>query len=173
MSNETTNQDNIPKCLECPFVKPPMVMSLMVLYAILLHTIWGINILIEPSSSMITATSFLKEMVHSTVIVGLLYLIVSISASFTLFGKPKKWKMFLALPQQALLIQSAMGAIRCMINGHFADGVARPIPFIIADQSPIIIAMLLHTIALIRMGSRIFSISYLKRVNDIINYDNS
>lgn len=171
MSDEFISKSST--CSACPLIKTPMLMSLMILYAVSLHILWGISIIFEPSASKITATAFLSEMFNSNLLIGTIYIIIGILASFSLFGRPKKWKLIMALFQQALLIQSSFSALKCMIYGQFPDGVVRPTLFILADQSSIILAMILHSVALIRMGTRIFSTSLLKRVNDITHYDNS
>jgi hypothetical protein len=54
-----------------------------------------------------------------------------------------------ALPQQAILIMSAWTALTAMWSGEFADGVSRPVAFIVADQAPAVIAAALHAVALV------------------------
>lgn len=60
---------------------------------------------------------------------------------------PKPAGLFFLLPQQLVLICAAFGAVQCMITGTFADGVVRSTPFLVADQSPAVIAAVLHTLA--------------------------
>jgi hypothetical protein len=53
------------------------------------------------------------------------------------------------LPQQLLLIISAVGGIVAIISGHYADLEPRPRFFIAADQMPGIVAAFCHTFAII------------------------
>lgn len=55
------------------------------------------------------------------------------------------------LPQQALLTLSAYAAVSAITAAHYGDGLMRPRVFILADQAPAMIALVLHTAALIEM----------------------
>jgi hypothetical protein len=62
-------------------------------------------------------------------------------------GTPTGW--LLMLPQQLLLILSAIAGIVAIASGHYADLEPRPRLFIAADQMPGIIAAFCHTFAII------------------------
>jgi hypothetical protein len=53
------------------------------------------------------------------------------------------------LPQQTLLIVSAIGGMVAAALGHYADGVMRPHLFIAADQLPGVVAAVCHSFAII------------------------
>jgi len=61
----------------------------------------------------------------------------------------------LLLPQQTLLIITAIGAVLAAISGHYADGVPRPTLFILADQFPPILIAAAHTVAIVVHGKSI------------------
>lgn len=54
------------------------------------------------------------------------------------------------LPQQIILMIVAFGSIRYSVESRFADGVLRPWTFILDDQLPPIVLMLMHTASLWR-----------------------
>lgn len=54
------------------------------------------------------------------------------------------------LPQQLILLIVAFGAIRYSVDARFADGVLRSSSFILTDQLPPIVLMLMHTASLWR-----------------------
>ncbi|HKB32058.1 MAG TPA: hypothetical protein VKD26_14640 [Streptosporangiaceae bacterium] len=58
------------------------------------------------------------------------------------------------LPQQGLLTISAYAALLAVIDAHYGDGVIRPRMFILADQAPVIITMVLHTAAMVELHAR-------------------
>jgi hypothetical protein len=55
----------------------------------------------------------------------------------------------LMVPQQFLLFISAGGAIQAMVEGQFADGTIRSVYFLLADQSPAVLAAIGHTLAIV------------------------
>jgi len=61
----------------------------------------------------------------------------------------------LLLPQQTLLVITAIGAILAAISGHYADGVPRPTLFILADQFPPILIAAAHTVAIVTHAKNI------------------
>jgi hypothetical protein len=52
--------------------------------------------------------------------------------------------VFLLLPQQFLLIASAIGAVYCVIDGKFADGAVYPRPLILMDQIYLVLLCVAH-----------------------------
>src|SRR5260370_34584692 len=58
------------------------------------------------------------------------------------------------LPQQGLLTISAYAALLAAIDAHYGGGVIRPRMFILADQAPVIITMVLHTAAMVELHAR-------------------
>jgi hypothetical protein len=62
-------------------------------------------------------------------------------------------RILLLLPQQSLLVISALGALSAIISGHFADGVVRPWGFIMADQFPIILSAILYSVSIVYLAT--------------------
>jgi hypothetical protein len=70
----------------------------------------------------------------SHIIAAILCAAVSLAAVAAIFGRNLILCVFLVLPQQFLLIASAIGAVFCVIDGKFADGAVYPRLFIFVDQ---------------------------------------
>lgn len=56
------------------------------------------------------------------------------------------------IPQQFLLLLSALSGIRAIAESHYADGVVRAWEFIAGDQLPVILIALLYTTAILAVG---------------------
>lgn len=123
---------------------------LAIWYAVLLHLIWGVGLLVDPSAAGVTA-------VHSVVTAFTLYgtiaafFIVAVLAAVALLYD-NFLSVFMILPQQFVLMISAGGALDSMIHARFADGTLRPHWFLIVDQLPALLAVTMHTIALIQIA---------------------
>lgn len=119
-------------------------------YAIIIHYIWG-GILVATTRAMETAglADILRVFNNQKVAGGVLL----ISSTLAIYGLTRKERGPLALacliPQQALMILSAVSALTCIVVSRYADGVVRPRDFIVIDQSPAIVAALCHTVALV------------------------
>ena len=93
----------------------------------------------------VTAISTVKSIgLASSSFMGLFYLLVAVSGLLGVLNKRKEGLIFV-LPQSFLLIVSAFGAAQAMVSGMFADGIIRPVAFLVVDQSPAIIAAILHS----------------------------
>jgi len=116
----------------------------MIWYAIILHWVWGIMLLSSNSPLNITAIHAMTQMhMSSAPVVGILYLLSALLAVVAL-AAPRIVGAILLIPQQLLLTVSAIGALMAMFSGSFADGVIRPIPFLVADQAPAVVAAVCH-----------------------------
>ena len=117
-------------------------------FAIALHAIWGVALL-QFGPQHTTAVDALLTL-NPTRFVGLGLIVVAGLATWSLLRHRSDLKgLFLALPQQFILLVSAAGAGNAILNGHYADGVPRPHVFILIDQIPIVLTAALHTAALI------------------------
>lgn len=115
-------------------------------YAIVLHWLWGVLLLSSDAPQGITAIAASAHMgLASGQHLGILYLAVAF-LSFMGLAAPRGVNLIMFIPQQVVLVISAMGALRAMATGTFADGVVRPIPFLIADQAPIVMLAICHVI---------------------------
>ena len=127
---------------------------LIVLYAVVLHYVWAACLIVDPRAGEATSLAWLTQVFRPELAISLLLIVATLALIYVfLFSARYPWAVLLVLPQQAVLFISAWTALTAMIEGHFADGVARPTAFIVADQAPAIIAAVLHTAAII-MGFR-------------------
>jgi hypothetical protein len=128
--------------------------SIMVLFAIVLHLWWAATLAIDNSALNVNAISALYRYIHP---LPLLVVVITVAATMALIGLFTKlpWVLLFLIPQQALLMMSAAGAIESMWLGQFADGIIRPHAFIAADQFYSVLAALGHTIAIIAHARRI------------------
>ena len=128
-------------------------LPLMFSYALSLHVLWAIALLIDPvSAQWATAPHALAQIFNGyTAIILIAVSVVTLGAlwkirhSYLLVG--------LLMPQQFILCVSALGALNSILKGSFSDGVIRPIAFIFVDKLPAILAALMHTIAIIQVAS--------------------
>jgi hypothetical protein len=119
-------------------------------YAILLHAIWGLIVILSPDALMTTPlhgfdSSGLGRWGTAVMLLGAsaMALLEMGIISPTIRGA------ILMAPQQMLLLIGAMGAFGCIVRGSYADGVQRPLSFLLADQLPAILAAVLHTLAML------------------------
>lgn len=123
-------------------------LSIMVMYAILLHAAWAILILMDSSAMNATAVHAIAAVFVYPTLTALVIGGASLLACVGLWTR-RPSVMLLLLPQQVVLMMSAAGAIEAMWLSQFADGVLRPWQFIAADQLYSVVAAIGHTIAII------------------------
>lgn len=121
--------------------------NLIVVYAIILHLVWAVSLWASPTTANATAVHTLLQFLSIPQAIAV-YLSVACLAIIGLIYRENLWKPLFLLPQQFVLIVSAGGALWAMWIGQFADGIQRSHEFLIADQSPAVIAALLHTYAI-------------------------
>lgn len=121
--------------------------------AIFQHLIWAICLFISPSAAGVTAISAISNWAGGASYAKYVILIVALLALVSLClstdsKKPKWYWTVMLIPQQLVLMVSAIGAVECISRGMFADGVPRPVPFMFADQIPSILIAIFHTCAI-------------------------
>ena len=121
----------------------------VVLFAVLLHLVVGVLLVGDASAGNATATHSLLDLYDSPKLVGMALILAALLALVGILRPSSRLTLLLLLPQQFALIVSAGGAVNAMWLSQFADGVMRPRPFIIADQSPVALMAILHTLAII------------------------
>jgi hypothetical protein len=127
--------------------------SWIIWYAVLLHALWGVLLLTSPAPYGATAIHVYNS-VPRFALAALLFLASGL-ATWAITRPQPSWRTLAALlPQQALLTISAYAALLAVIGAHYGDGVIRPRLFILADQAPIILTMLLHTAAVVELHAR-------------------
>jgi hypothetical protein len=119
----------------------------MIHYATILLCAWGIMLLVSNDpfgSTPVSALRFGHRFIAAPILFGAAALAVR---GVRLRGTRTGW-LFM-LPQQLLLIISAVAGIAAIVSGHYADLEPRPRFFIAADQMPGIVAAFCHTFAII------------------------
>ena len=125
---------------------------LIIWYAIILHLTQGSLMVMSPSAGFVTSTSHVRTWLHlSAEELGILYLGIAVMAlvALVVFHRLSLGRILSLLPQQVLITLAAAGATVAIVDSQFADGVIRSRYFIGADQSPIIIAAVLHSVAVL------------------------
>ena len=122
-------------------------------FAVTLHLLWGVLLLWDGvNAAFITAIHTSLNIFGNRVLLGTLYLAASGLVCITHFcGTPSLKNVWLVLPQQFMLMVSALGACIAIWKSQFADGVDRPRAFIMADQAPAILMAIFHTMALLEI----------------------
>jgi hypothetical protein len=122
-------------------------------YAVLLHTLWGVLLLGSPSPYGATALHVYASVPRYTM-AAIMFVAAGLAAWGITRPRPSWQSMAALLPQQGLLTISAYAALLAVIDAHYGDGVIRPRMFILADQAPVIITMVLHTAAMVELHAR-------------------
>lgn len=119
--------------------------------AIVLHLTWaGLLLWPDTQAQQSTAVHELYLLVGDTWGTSLLLLAVAgIAWAGTSSSTTPGHKILYLLPQQLVLGISAAGAMTAMLHSSYADGVGRPVTFIIADQSAIVLTWIFHTVAIL------------------------
>lgn len=119
----------------------------MIYYATILLCAWALMLLISDDPFGSTPVSALR-FGHRFVTVPVLLA----AAALAMRGVRKRGTVagwLLMLPQQALLMISAVAGLVAIATGHYADLEPRPRLFIAADQMPGIVAAFCHSFAII------------------------
>jgi hypothetical protein len=128
--------------------------SWIIWYAVLLHALWGVLLLASLSPYGATAMHIYASVPRFALAV-VLFCASGLATWAITYGRRPSWQSLAALaPQQALLTISAYAALLAVAQAHYGDGVIRPRLFILADQAPVILTMLLHTAAVIELHAR-------------------
>ena len=127
--------------------------SWIIWYAVLLHALWASLLLINEAPLGATALHVYTG-VPTYLLAGLFFAAAGLAAVALMRDRPTWKSLALLLPQQGLLSISAFGALLAVIYARYGDGAPRPRLFILADQAPVILTMLLHTAAVIELHAR-------------------
>jgi hypothetical protein len=125
---------------------------IVILIASAMHLSWAVALLFAPLHT--TGIELVLDLSFgSHIVAAIVCAAVSLAAVAAILCRNLTLCVFLVLPQQFLLIASAVGAIFCVIDGRFADGAIYPRPFIFVDQIYLILLCIAHgwqTVALWR-----------------------
>lgn len=119
-------------------------------YAVLLHLTWAGLLFASAVPEHVTGVHALSQLFPNRI--GLAIILLTVAACAVggiLLRRLSVTKILLLCPQQLLLGVSAAGALHAMWVGHFADGVPRPHIFIIADQMPQVLALVIHSLTML------------------------
>lgn len=121
----------------------------MIVYAIVYHVIAGGVLVFSSAPLGVTSISTLHDLLGMPHwLLGVTMAAVGVAALGGLLVEETEG-IALFLPQQAMLVVAAAGAVDAMQSGHYADGSARSHLFIIVDQLPVVLAAACHTLAII------------------------
>lgn len=123
-------------------------------YAIVLHLVWaGLILATNNAPKNVTAVSAVAELFPAKGGLAIVFATVAFCALLSIYQKRiTLLKIALLIPQQLILGISAAGALRAMYLSHYADGVIRARGFIIADQLPAVLALLVHSITIVYLA---------------------
>jgi len=120
--------------------------------AVVIHVLWGVSILFDPTplnaTPLYTIDAFLGR--------SRIWLAFALftSAYFAAFGVIRKAEerdpahLIWFIPQQFLLVLSAFGAIRAIIEGQYADGTVIDSWHIFSDQLPIVVIGVMYVLSI-------------------------
>lgn len=117
--------------------------------ACILHFVWAVGILADPSAINATATHALLLISGTPPLASIILVFVAGLAAIGVTGDDPHWRVLLALPQQFVLVMSSYGCIEAMYLSQFADGIVRERWFLVVDQLPMVLMTLGHTMSLI------------------------
>jgi hypothetical protein len=122
-------------------------------YAVLLHITWGCLLLVSRVPYGATALH-VYHWVPRVVLAVALFAASGLAIWGVTRRRPSWQGLASLLPQQAIMTFSAYAAVVAVAAAQYGDGVTRPRLFILADQVPAVLTMVLHTAAVIEMHAR-------------------
>jgi len=123
-------------------------------YAMILHTVWGVGILIGGRAAvMSTPAHAVSVLFPNSRLLAFILFGASVLAAVALgVGEPVEnrvvWGLLLG-PQAALMLVSGFGGIQAAWAHQYADGTVRPFWFIFTDQAPIIVGAFVHSCSVV------------------------
>lgn len=116
-------------------------------YVCLLHTFWGVLLMLWGRDIYATPISgLLLVLPHRALLGGALVVLSAWSLWVLLWSSwPYKARMVALLPQQGVLFISTLACLAAVLHQQYADGVTRHWAFILADQLSMILLMVLYS----------------------------
>ena len=122
---------------------------MIIWFGLLLYSTWGVLLWWEPSIRHITALYLFP---HKTWVLSGLLLGACACTLRALYTPAQRLRILLMLPQQCLMVLSALGAMHAAWAGQYGDGVLHPRLFILADQWSLVLLVGVHTWAVFAIG---------------------
>jgi hypothetical protein len=147
-ANETIPEVTVVK----QYVGAARLPLVFITYVSILHIVYGAALLLSESAGHATATAnILDYLPIGHRVAGILLFASSAMALWAVYFEwPPSLKTLGCMTFQVLFLSlAAVGAADAILDGRFADGVERSRYFILADQCPAIIAMVVHSYAVI------------------------
>jgi uncharacterized membrane protein len=122
----------------------------IIYYALIVHIIWGIVIIFNPDPIRTTTLNDLYSYIPNSYLLAATLIGFSLLTLWGIHGSVNlgRKRVFFLIPQQLLILASALTAFNAITSGQFADGVVRPNLFIFVDQLPALVIAVLYTIAI-------------------------
>lgn len=108
--------------------------------ACLVHVTQGIAMVLAKEPILITATSMWYRFGLGNATAGMLLIGVGMLALYGTLAESTSrlhlaYHLMMIVPQQLVLFSAALAAVTAINEGRYADGVVRPVAFILADQA--------------------------------------
>lgn len=138
-----------------PFRRPTLD-TVIVLGVAFIHAAWGVMLSVSAAPSMTTPIHFLYRQLPNRYALGAVLIAISAFAVLgLLYARNTRQLWACAIPQQIVLLLTAFGGVTAAYTRQYADGVERPLLFILPDQLPAITFALLHVGVLWEVGRRV------------------
>jgi hypothetical protein len=123
-------------------------------WGLIANLIWGVVVLFSPAAMGSTPLSTVADFFgRSPVAVSTGLLSASMAAFVAMLvdheDDPDARTLVLLVPQQFFMLLAAGGAVLAILTETYADGVQRPMAFILADQTPWVLGAVLYTLSIV------------------------
>jgi hypothetical protein len=126
--------------------------QLLIIYATTYHLVWGLLLLTYGESIHFTAATVIAQLLTNYRMQAVVLISVGLIA---LGGTPiipsshVLLRLACLIPQQIVLLLSAISVMQAVVVGHFGDGVVRSWQFIFLDQMQTLLIAILYTVAVL------------------------
>lgn len=115
-----------------------------------MHLTWAAMLTVSHVPTGVTAIHAAEGIFpHYWMFVGALWVVVALAGIAMWRGLEDRISFIFLIPQQYVLTYSAVAAGQAIWLGQYGDGVLRPSLFIAADQLPVILIAVFHSLAII------------------------
>lgn len=118
---------------------------MLVCFVSIMHILWGALLLWNGAPIPTTSTAVFRLILPSYEARALIYIAAGLFPAVLLRWPGSLSGLLSCLPQQILLILSAISAMTAIFNGQFADGTVRGPLFLAADQAIYILLAVLYS----------------------------